>query len=88
MIFQENPLLVEYSHEMMPYFCQKLGKMSLGKMSQNLSSAAVVIGSLRVHNYIGNIIAIGKSLLKNHTGPLNAYFKLLYILYRSSCRRF
>ena len=35
MIFHENRLLV---------FCQKLGKMS-----QNLSSAAVVIGALRVN---------------------------------------
>ena len=30
---------------MIPYFCQQLGKMS-----QNLSSAAIVIGALRVKN--------------------------------------
>ena len=36
----------------MPYFCQKLGKMS-----QNLSSAAVVIGPLRVNPlYTGNLV--------------------------------
>ena len=53
MIFHENRLLADDSHEssagrrfscnIMPYFCQKLGKML-----QNLSSAAVVIGALRV----------------------------------------
>ena len=32
-----------FSCNIIPYFCRKLGKMS-----QNLSSAAVVIGALRV----------------------------------------
>ena len=36
-------------------------------------------GALRVNNYIGAIIAIDKSLHKNHTGHLNVYLKLLYI---------
>ena len=36
-------------------------------------------GALRVNNYIGIIIAIDKSLHKNHTGHLNVYLKLLYI---------
>ena len=44
MIFHENRLLADDSHKnIMPYFCRKLGKMS-----QNLSSAAVVIGELGV----------------------------------------
>ena len=44
MIFHENRLLADDSH-VISYliFCQKIGKMS-----QNLSSAAVVIGALRV----------------------------------------
>ena len=46
MIFHENRLLADDSHEMsFPYFFRKLGKMS-----QNLSSAAVVISALRVNN--------------------------------------
>ena len=44
MIFQENRLLADDSHEISYIiFFQKLGKRS-----QNLSSAAVVIGALRV----------------------------------------
>ena len=39
MIFHEN----RFSCNIIPYFCQKFGKMS-----QKLSSAAVVIGALRV----------------------------------------
>ena len=44
MIFHENRLLADDSHEIsyLIYF------QKLGKMSQNLSSASVVIGSLRV----------------------------------------
>ena len=45
MILHENHLLVDDSHEKSYLiFFQKLGKMS-----QNLSSAAVVIGALRVN---------------------------------------
>ena len=40
MIFHENRLLAD----VIPYFFRKVGKMS-----QNLSSAAVVIGALRVN---------------------------------------
>ena len=43
MIFHENRLLADISHVISYLFCRKLGKMS-----QNLSSAAVVIGALRV----------------------------------------
>ena len=46
MIFHENRLLADDSHDITPYFFQKLRKML-----QNLSSAAVVIGALRV-NYL------------------------------------
>ena len=42
MIFHENRLLSDDSHEISYLFLSKLGKMS-----QNLSSAAVVIGALR-----------------------------------------
>ena len=44
MIFRENRLLADDSHEISYLtFSSKLGKMS-----QNLSSAAIVIGALRV----------------------------------------
>ena len=43
MIFHKNHLLADDSHEICLIFFRKLGKMS-----QNLSSAAVVIGALRV----------------------------------------
>ena len=44
MIFHENRLLADDSHVISYlYFCRKLGKVS-----QNLSSAAVVIGAFRV----------------------------------------
>ena len=44
MIFHENRLLADDSHETSYLIFFK----NLGKMSQNLSSAAVVIGALRV----------------------------------------
>ena len=45
MLFHENCLLADDSHEILYlYFFQKLGKTS-----QNLSSGAVVIGALRVN---------------------------------------
>ena len=43
MIFHENRLLADDSHEI-----SFLISFEIGKMSQNLSSAAVVIGTLRV----------------------------------------
>ena len=44
MIFHENCLLADHSHEIsyLTFF------QNLGKMSPNLSSAAVMIGALRV----------------------------------------
>ena len=48
MIFHENCLLADNSHEISYLiFFRKLGKMS-----QNLSSAAVVIGAIRVNSNI------------------------------------
>ena len=45
MIFHENCQLADNSHEISYHiFCRKLGKML-----QNLSSAAVVIGTLRAN---------------------------------------
>ena len=46
MIFHEKRLLAgrRFSCNIIPYFCGKLGKLS-----QNLSPAAVVIGALRVN---------------------------------------
>ena len=43
MIFHENRLLADDSHEIYLFFFRKKGRMS-----QNLSSAAVMIGTLRV----------------------------------------
>ena len=45
MVFHENRLLADDSH-VISYLILSI----LGKMSQNLSSAAVVIGSLRVNH--------------------------------------
>ena len=41
--YNQVPHLTQDTNGKVPYFCQKLGKMS-----QNLLSAAVVIGALRV----------------------------------------
>ena len=46
MIFHENRLLADDSHAISYLISLK----KLGKMSQNLSSAAVVIGALRVNS--------------------------------------
>ena len=49
MIFHENRLLADNSHEISHlFFFQKFGKML-----QNLLSAAVVIGALRVNIFFG-----------------------------------
>ena len=55
MIFHENRLLADDSH-VISYliFIRKLGKMS-----QNLSSAAVMIGTLRVNPYKPSILFAG-----------------------------
>ena len=50
MIFHENRRLADDSHEISdPFF------LKLGKMSQNLSPAAVVIGALRVKYQSANL---------------------------------
>ena len=54
MMFHEN--CRQFSCNIIPYFFRKLGKMS-----QNLSSVAVVIGALRVKNKL-LIIAINNSI--------------------------
>ena len=52
MIFHENPLLADNSHETYLIFFQKLGQMS-----QNLSSAAVMIGALRGNGgHLGSLL--------------------------------
>ena len=55
MIFHENFLLADkFSFNSMPYFFRKLEKMS-----QNLSSALVVIGTLRVEKDNSYTCAVG-----------------------------
>ena len=52
MVFNENRLLADDSHEISYLiFFRKLGKIS-----QNLSSAAVVIGALRVNIFNNDIV--------------------------------
>ena len=48
MIFHENCLLADNSHEISYLFLFQ----KLGKMSENLSSAAVVIGALKVNSLL------------------------------------
>ena len=62
MIFHDNRLLADYSHELsiIPDFFRKLEKML-----QNLSSAAVVIGTLRVKIGLRNMNAISNSIYKS-----------------------
>ena len=71
MIFHENRLLADDSH-VISYliFCRKLRKMS-----QNLSSAAVVIGALRVNSlhvrYFFQINLFQKNSFRNTTRVSN-----------------
>ena len=63
MIFHENRLPEDdrrFSCYIIPYFCRKLRKMS-----QNLSSAAVVIGALRVKSVVDSYIKLkqGRKIL-------------------------
>ena len=51
MIFHENCLLADDSHVISYLILSKMGKMS-----QNLSSAAVVIGALRVNVILANFV--------------------------------
>ena len=55
MIFYDNRLLADNSREISYLFFSKIRKMS-----QNLSSAAVLIGALRVNNF--NICSSGTQL--------------------------
>ena len=62
MIFHENRLLADYSHEISYLFFQT--------MSQNLSSAAVVIGALRVREcHLLQILSLSFNQLKLIYGP-------------------
>ena len=58
MIFHKNRLLADDSHEIATLFFRKLGKMS-----KNLSSAAVVIGALRVNKILIFYLICIKSLM-------------------------
>ena len=61
MIFHKNRLLADDSHEIsFPCFFRKLAKMS-----QNLSSAAVVIGALRVNMLLSSSPAMKKNASEN-----------------------
>ena len=62
MIFHENRLLADDSHEISYLiFFRKLGKMS-----QNLSSAAVVIGALRVNAFVKKKLLSSADFLQNY----------------------
>ena len=65
MIFHENSLLADDSHKVSNfiYFFLKLGKMS-----QNLLSAAVVIGALRAKGTLAKYNAYLKSYITCHFG--------------------
>ena len=70
MIFHENCLLADNSHEIsyliffIPYFFRKLGRMS-----QNLSSAAVVIGALRANNQFNDNNILQTASLTHRAPP-------------------
>ena len=62
MLFHENRLLADDSHEISYLiFVQKLGKMS-----QNVSSAAVVIGALRVKSVCPQSLEFNHSTTQQH----------------------
>ena len=56
-----------FSCNIIPYFCQKWGKMS-----QNLSSAAVVIGALRVNAFHANVDNLCKQC-EPMSGPMRCW---------------
>ena len=68
MIFHENRMLADDFHVIsLPYFCRKLGKML-----QNLSSAAVVIGAFRVNDTLCLLVSSADNLCKQfapRSGP-------------------
>ena len=69
MIFHENRLLADDSHELSYLIFSKLGKMS-----QNLSSTAVVIGALRVNGK--NTLPMGCILFLFIVVPLKTWIHL------------
>ena len=71
MIFHENRLLADDYRDIIPYFCRKLGKMS-----QNLSSAAVVIGALRVKWFLPQVLVVALYLTckSRYVWPLGGQF--------------
>ena len=78
MIFRENHLLADDSHEISYLiFFRKLGKMS-----QNLSSAAVVIGALRVNAFVKKIWC---RLL---TSKFTFFFKKIFQEHYQACQTF
>ena len=78
-LFQNSNMaryFIRFSYNIIPYFCRKLGKMS-----QNLSSAAVMIGALRVKRHfissavwMGGFLRLVKEKLINWDGSLNLSF--------------
>ena len=80
MMFNENRLLADHSHEISYLnFYSKLGKMS-----QNLSSAAVVIGALRVQTKRAAIVCY---IWYNQKGGFRNYYnsvnKLFFIMIKN-----
>ena len=64
MIFHENRLLADDSNEISSLFFSKIGKMW-----QNLSSAAVVIGALSVKYYSPKFFLIASKITSDPTPP-------------------
>ena len=73
MVFHENRLLADDSHEIS--YLISFGK--LGKMSQNLSSAAVVVGAQMVKLALSLLIR----LFQINSFPASAYFCRLLIIF-------
>ena len=72
MIFHENCLLADNSPEkIIPYFFRKLGKMS-----ENLSSAAVAIWGLRV-NAVGLLVHFTRYFKNIKTRSIRDYFNCM-----------
>ena len=65
MIFHENRLLADDSHVISYLFFSKIRKMS-----ENLSSAAVVIGALRVKRHTNHVKNLEKYDHDNHSNGL------------------
>ena len=72
MIFHENRLLADDSHVILYLFCRKLGKMW-----QNLSSATVVIGALKV-----KCIYIGTHMYTRCQKLSSSFIHILSVLFK------